>query len=390
MSTARSVVHRVTDSAFVRRDLRAALVPWIVARILVVGALELARYLVDQLHLTGIEQASQGLFAWDGAFYRSIAEHGYGSVPRAGLRFFPGYPLVGRWVGTIFLGHTAVGLLVVASVAALGAGALLHRLTLRETGDVGAAHRAAWYVAVIPAGMAYVLGYAEALLLLCAVGMFLALRSRRWLVAVPFGVVAGLTRPVGLMLFVPALVEVTRDRWERDRPEASRSRVGGREWGARLAAVAAPIIGTGVYLAWVGARYDDPMLPFSVQDDPKLRGGTVDPVTHVVDSLRHAIDGDRFGAGLHLVWIAVVVALLVVVARRLPASYAAYAGAAVLLALTARNVGSFERYAFTTFPLVMGIALLTRRREVDRVVSTLAAAGLAAYCVLAFLGEYVP
>jgi hypothetical protein len=79
-----------------------------------------------------------------------------------------------------------------------------------------------------------------------------------------------------------------------------------------------------------------------------------------------------------------------VVARKLPASYAAYAGAAVLLALTARNVGSFERYAFTTFPLVLGVALLTKRREVDRVVSTLAAAGLAAYCVLSFLGEYVP
>jgi hypothetical protein len=301
-------------------------------------------------------------------------------VPRAGLRFFPAYPILGRALGTIFLGHTAVGLLVLASGAALVGGALLHRLTLRETGDAALAGRAAWYVAVIPAGMALVLGYAEALLLVCAVAMFLALRSRRWLLVIPFGVVAGLTRPVGLLLFVPAIVEILRERHG----------VSVREWAARLAAVASPIVGTGIYLAWVGSRYDDPMLPFSVQDNPRLRGGTVDPVTHVVDAVRDALDGDRFGAGLHLVWIVVVVALVVVVARKLPASYAAYAGAAVLLALTARNVGSFERYAFTTFPLVVGIALLTRRREVDRVVSTLAAAGLAAYCVLSFLGEYVP
>jgi hypothetical protein len=380
MSTARSVVRRATDSAFVRRDLRAAIVPWLVARVLVVAALELARYLVDQLQLKGIVAASQGLFAWDGAFYRGIAEHGYGSVPRAGLRFFPAYPLLGRWLGWLFLGHTAVALLVLASGAALVGGALLHRLTLRETGDAALAGRAAWYVAVIPAGMALVLGYAEALLLVCGVAMFLALRSRRWLLVVPFGLVAGLTRPVGLLLFVPAIVEVLREH----------NNVSTREWGARLAAVASPIVGTATYLAWVGARYDDPMLPFSVQDKPRLRGGTVDPVTHVVDAIRHAIDGDRFGAGLHLLWIAVVVALVVVVARKLPASYAAYAGAAVLLALTARNVGSFERYAFTTFPLVLGVALLTKRREVDRVVSTLAAAGLAAYCVLSFLGEYVP
>jgi hypothetical protein len=380
MSTARSAARRVTESAFVRRDLRAAIVPWLVARVLVVAALEMARYLVDQLHLKGIVAASQGLFAWDGAFYRGIAEHGYDSVPRAGLRFFPAYPLLGRWLGTVFLGHTAVGLLVLASGAALVGGALLHRLTLRETGDAALAGRAAWYVAVIPAGMAFVLGYAEALLLVCGVAMFLALRSRRWLLAVPFGLVAGLTRPVGLLLFVPAIVEVLRER----------RGVGPREWAARLAAVASPVVGTGIYLAWVGSRYDDPMLPFSVQDNARLRGGTVDPFTHVVDAVRHTLDGDRFGAGLHLIWIAVVVALVVVVARKLPASYAAYAGAAVLLALTARNVGSFERYAFTTFPLVLGIALLTKRREVDRVVSTLAAAGLAAYCVLSFLGEYVP
>jgi hypothetical protein len=348
--------------------------------VLVVAALEMARYLVDQLHLKDIVPASQGLFAWDGAFYRSIAEHGYVSVPRAGLRFFPAYPLVGRGLGTVFFGHTAAALLVVASGAALVGGALLHRLTLRETGDARLAGRAAWYVAVIPAGMVFVLGYAEALLLVCGVGMFLALRSRRWLVAVPLGLVAGLTRPVGLLLFVPAIVEVLRER----------RGISVRDWCSRLGAVASPVVGTGLYLAWAGARYDDPLLPFSVQDNPRLRGGTVDPITHVIDAVRHAVDGDRFGAGLHLIWIVVVVALLVIVARRLPASYAAYAGAALLLALTARNVGSFERYAFTTFPLVLGIALVTRRREVDRVVSALAAAGLAAYCVLAFLGEYVP
>jgi len=380
MSTVGSVVRRAGDSAFVRRDLRAAIVPWVVARVLVVGALAMARYLSDRLHVKNLIQVSQGLFAWDGAFYRAVAEHGYDSVPRAGLRFFPAYPLVGRWLGTVFLGHAAVGLLVVASGAALVGGALLHRLTLGETGDTDLARRAAWYVAVIPAGLTFVLGYAEALLLVCGVGMFLALRSRRWLVAVPLGLVAGLTRPVGLLLFVPAIVEVLRQ------PRG----VSVRDWCSRLSAVASPVVGTGIYLAWVGARSGDPFLPFSVQNNPRLRGGTVDPITHVVDAVGDALDGDRFGAGLHLVWIVVVVALLVVVARRLPASYAAYGGAALLLALTARNVGSFERYAFTTFPLVLGIALVTRRRQVDRVVSTLAAAGLAAYCVLAFLGEYVP
>ena len=83
-------------------------------------------------------------------------------------------------------------------------------------------------------------------------------------------------------------------------------------------------------------------------------------------------------------------ALVVVLARRLPASYAAYAATAVVLALSARNLDSFERYAMSTFPLVIGVALVTGRAPVDRVVSALAAAGLVGYSLLAFFGSYVP
>ena len=39
-----------------------------------------------------------GLFAWDGVFYRGIAEHGYALEEHGALRFFPLYSLVGRFV----------------------------------------------------------------------------------------------------------------------------------------------------------------------------------------------------------------------------------------------------------------------------------------------------
>src|SRR5688500_7443580 len=74
---------------FVRRDLRAAAIPWLVSRVLVGGALAIARYGFGELK--GVErpvQLDQGLFAWDAAHYRAIAEHGYGAA-EAGLRFFP-------------------------------------------------------------------------------------------------------------------------------------------------------------------------------------------------------------------------------------------------------------------------------------------------------------
>lgn len=371
----------LASTDFVRRDLRAAALPWVVARVLVLGSLWLSRFLDDRLvprRHNGTP--GLGLFIYDGSWYRDLAQHGYAAYPKEGLRFFPLYPLLGRWLGAIFGDHVGAALVVLTWVAALALGALVHRLVLRETGDARIAMRAAWFVAVFPAAFSLVLAYPESLMMLAAVGMFLALRSQRWLPATALGVVAGLTRPVGLLLLVPAAIEASRG-W---RESAGRERV------MRLGAVASPAIGTAIYLAWVGSKYDDPLLPFSVQSARHLRGGTVDPITHVVNSVGDVLDGDRFGAGLHLLWIAVFVGLLVVVARKLPASYTAYGAATIVLALTASNLSSFDRYAFSTFVFAIGVAFVTIRADVDRAVVALSAAGLVFYAVVANFRLYVP
>jgi hypothetical protein len=375
------VLRRLPSTDFVRRDLRASIVPWVVARLLVVGSLGLGRYLFDELgRARRPVPLGQGLFAWDAGWYRAIAEHGYAALPHEALRFFPLYPLTGRGLGFLLLDHVPVALLVVANGAALIFAALLHRLTLRETGNLDTARRAAWFAAVLPPAMSLVLGYAESLALCFAVGMFLCLRSQRWLAAVPLGVAAGLCRPVGLLLVVPAAIEA----WRGLGAAPSRERL------ERLAVVASPAVGIGAYLAWVGLRFGDPLDPLSIQSRDDLRGGFVDPVTRVIDAVGDLTGGDRFGSGLHLVTIVVCAALVVVLARRLPASYAAYGAAAVVLALTASNLDSFERYALSTFPFIMAIALVTRREAVERALLALSAGGLVAYSTLAFYGSYVP
>jgi hypothetical protein len=213
-----------------------------------------------------------------------------------------------------------------------------------------------------------------------AAGAFLALRSRKWWIAAALGVVAGLTRPVGVLLVLPALIEAARG-WRA---------VVRRELIERVAAVAAPVVGMGIYLGWVGAVYGNVLEPFDVQTRRDLRGPTVDPVTHVINAVGDLFDGDRFGAGLHLVWLAIFIGLIVLLARRLPSSYAAYAGASVLLAVTADNISSFERYVFSTVPFAIAVAFVTRREEVNRAVSVLAAGGMVAYSVLVFFEAYVP
>ena len=101
-------------------DLRAALPAWIAARVLVAIGYAMARLwreLDDPERLT--IQLHQGLFAWDGAFYREIASQGYDALPDQALRFFPLYPLSGRGLGFLLGGNEGIALLLIANVAAL-------------------------------------------------------------------------------------------------------------------------------------------------------------------------------------------------------------------------------------------------------------------------------
>jgi len=352
--------------------------------VLVVASLALSRHLFDEVGRGERPvQLGQGLFAWDAAYYRAIAEHGYGDLPKAALRFFPRVPLMSRAPAFVFLGNEAVALIVIANVSALVFAALLHRLALVETGDAHVARRAAWYAALFPAASALVLGYADATALALTVGMFLALRSRRFVTAGVLGYFAALARPLGVLLVVPALVEAARElRSPGDRTAGA--------WVRRIAAVAGPPLGLITFLAWVEHTRGDAFLPFSVQKRASLRGDFVDPATRLVDALRDLIHGDRFGSGLHFVWAVMFLALLVVVWRRLAASYTAFTAVTLLVALSAENLDSFERYALGAFPLLFALAIVTRRDVVERAVLTLAAGALVGYSVLAFFGVSVP
>ena len=75
------------------------------------------------------------------------------------------------------------------------------------------------------------------------------------------GYLAGLTRPFGVVLAVPAAIEACSG-WRRAR---------GRDRVARLAAVVAPVAGLATFLLWVGSF--EP-----VRQQGELRGEWLDPI----------------------------------------------------------------------------------------------------------------
>lgn len=374
-------------------SLRAALVPWLVARAVVLGSLELARYLVSHLHppRAVVTRAHEGLLGWDAGYYRDIAEKGYAALHPTALRFFPLVPLATRGLHDMTRLSYDASLLVVANACALGATALLHRLALEETGDAGVARAAAWVISLASSAFVLVMGYSEALLILLGVATFMLMRTGRWWGAAGTAFLAGLTRPVGLLLALPLAIEavgLSRLGAGRHWPRSASGRAR-RGVTARLTAVVAPVVGCVAYLAWVGHRFGDFWAPFSVQVRGNLRGRFADPVTTAAHDLRGLAHG-HLGTGLHVPWLAVFVALGVVLLARWPLPYGAYAFVTLALAVSSSNFDSLERYALSAFPLTLAAAGLLRSESRLRVALPFLGAMLVSYSLLAFLNALVP
>jgi hypothetical protein len=374
----------------VRRDLvwglRAAVVPWAVARVVVAGALATAHELVNQAKpsVAVATRVHEGLLGWDAGWYRSIAQHGYAGAGHLSLRFFPLVPLLTRAVSYVPGVGFGASLIVVANVSSLVGVVLLAVLARRETGDDALARRAAWLMCLAPAAFTQVMGYAEGTLLALSVGTLLALRARAWWWAAALGLLAGATRPVGVLLVVPALIEVVGG-WRSFLEDRH-----GAHGVARAAAVVGPVLGFGAFLGWVGWRYGDALAPLRVQQQGSLRGGVADPLRTLAHDASLLVHGRHLGSAMHLPWALLAIALLVVSVRRWPIAYGGFAAAVLVVALTASNLDGFERYGLSAFPLVLAGATLTARPRVEHAVLTLAAAGLALYALLAFTNLYVP
>jgi hypothetical protein len=159
---------------------------------------------------------------------------------------------------------------------------------------------------------------------------------------------------------------------------------------ARAAAVAGPVAGTGAYLAWIAYEFGDPWLPFTIQSGEKFRGSADNPLLVAVRAVTDLVLHGPHGNAAHALPIVVAVALCVVAFRRWPASYGAFIAIVLSSALAAEKLGSFERYAWTAFPLAIVAAGVARRPDVERAVLTVSAATMGVLGTIALLGGYVP
>ena len=186
--------------------------------------------------------------SWDSSFYRKIALVGYptdlptdaaGNVEPNAWAFLPVFPWLTHGVSALTgLNFYMAGVLVATLFGAVAA-LVLHRLLAPRVGT----HSALWAVALFCFGpLSFILqvAYAESLFLLLVFASLALMMKRRYLLMIPFAVVAAFTRP-GVLALSLALAFVLLLRW----------REGDRfVWRERGAIVVAGLVIAAAGLAW--------------------------------------------------------------------------------------------------------------------------------------------
>ena len=159
----------------------------------------------------GLHYAWLGIWErFDTLWFLRIAEHGY-DRPMAVI-FYPLYPAAIRLVSGLM--PVTVAALLVSTVAAFFSFWGLLRLAEGELSEVGKL-RALLLVCVWPAGFVLFAGYADSLTLALVLWAVVFGREGRWEAAAACGLLAGVARPTGVVVFIPLVVMAVRSRQAR-------------------------------------------------------------------------------------------------------------------------------------------------------------------------------
>jgi hypothetical protein len=278
------------------------------------------------------------LARWDSYWYWSIATRGYEwrrDRKMHDVAFFPLTPLLMAAVSRTTGLHPFLAGEIVSLVSLLAAAGLLARLARDEGFSPPATMRA---LLLFPAAFFFAAAYSEALFLLTTVAFFLALGRRRFAFAALAGALAALTRPTGILLVVPAAVEMLRA------PPRDRLRF--------AAAAAGPAAGLGAFAFWQWRRFGTPFAYVITEHAAWGRHLTWPWLT-----LERAIRWKPYHPAEFTLIVGFGILSLLLFRRR-PAE-ACYALASLAFIVASGSLVSVARYLTTAFPVffVIGDAL---------------------------------
>jgi len=144
---------------------------------------------------------------WDSGWYLSIAERGYYFIDQTtNAVFFPLYPLLMRYVGKLTgLDYLTAGL-IISQIAIIAAVIYLYQL-IKNDYSQSIAWSSIVFLLIFPTAFFFTLVYTEALFICLVVMAFYYARENKWPIVGLLGFLLALTKPWGVALLIPLLVE---------------------------------------------------------------------------------------------------------------------------------------------------------------------------------------
>lgn len=312
----------------------------------------------------------------DARHYIDLAQYGYGSgeaFPEQYLMivFFPGFPALLRFLNPLGLPiWQALALAVQPPLFALG-GAGLYAVTARQLG-ADTARRTAAFLVVWPAAFFFAAPMTESLFLALAVWYVWAWEREHYALASALGLLAGLTRSPGGLLFGLAVLHAVA---LRRRPTAE-----------SVVATLSPAAGLGLYFALNYAVYGrwNQFSQYQWEHWHQRLGLFTGTLRYQLGYAAAWWQDNRASA----LWICIVCilcilgsfGLLALAARRLPPHWLGFGLAYLTVTMGATWLLSAPRYAAALFCLPAALAcLLQGRPRLTRVVWCLTALGSGIY-----------
>ena len=203
----------------------------------------------------GLPDFIRSLSNFDGIFYIRIALKGYSQYEQA---FFPLYPLLIRLLTPVVSGNPIIAGLLISNAAFLAALLFLKRLLsfigLKQSQII-------WFIIFLlayPASFFFGVIYTESLFLLLFVASLYFQKRENNTLAFIFAYLTGLTRIVGIFLFIPLFLNALRQFTQKKDSLASGF--------SKMLVVVGPILGLATYCLYLWRTTADPLFFFKAQE----------------------------------------------------------------------------------------------------------------------------
>ena len=320
----------------------------------------------------------EGLSFWTGTdsrHYLDIARDWYlseGELDRlVQLVFLPGYPLAIRLMH-LLVRDWLVAAMLCSALCFAGAGGVLYRL-LRLDMSHADALRVLKYLCLLPGSFFFAAAMSESLFLLLCVCCLYLCRTKRWAAGCLAGGLAAFTRSLGLMLVVPLVFELVRER-PFSAPEGKKKSAVGK-----CAALLLIPTGFAAY-CYVSYRVSGNPFQFMIYQrehwSQRLGWFFNTAAYQTYQAIQSAGSNPANFLGLwlpNLFCSFAALAVMLPAARRLRASYTAWFLAYYLVAIGATWLLSAPRYLTVLLPVPMALARAAKRKAADTALTVLCA-----------------